>query len=157
MTGDVQLVATIACVIGSCPFARPLLGTEAGVHLERFLLAYAELLYSWGLHDTRLEVLKHVPAYADFVVRARNDACPWQFQLEQSHGGGDGGAEPSKQKSNKSRALSCGFCQLPVYGLHVACMKCLHGGHSSHMGTWFEKHSTCPTGCGCVCTMAVQS
>lgn len=45
-------------------------------------------------------------------------------------------------------ALSVCVCsQLTVFGVHVWCQGCGHGGHMDHMQDWFSKNSVCPSGC----------
>ena len=36
-------------------------------------------------------------------------------------------------------------------GLSSFCVRCGHGGHTTHMRDWFEESEECPTGCGCKC------
>lgn len=45
----------------------------------------------------------------------------------------------------------CGVCRLQVKFLAMACWRCGHGGHCSHLRNWFDNNFCCPSGCGCVC------
>lgn len=147
-TGDLQLVATIICCLGACPILREVLQSHMESSIDRYLVEYAELLYSWGLHATRLEVLKHIPGYMDSA--AEGNPCLWELHLHFPE------AEAVPKDAMATRGL-CGYCQLPVDGVHMLCMKCLHGGHASHMSAWFAEHTECPTGCGCICEMQLSS
>ncbi|CAK9302039.1 unnamed protein product [Gordionus sp. m RMFG-2023] len=46
---------------------------------------------------------------------------------------------------------TCSICHLPVKGLYLSCIGCLHGGHLEHLSNWFHNHNFCPTGCGHMC------
>jgi hypothetical protein len=51
------------------------------------------------------------------------------------------------------RHISCCICHTIVRGLVNFCIRCGHGGHSSHIKEWFVdmQRDVCPTGCGCRC------
>lgn len=51
----------------------------------------------------------------------------------------------------RRHAMYCVVCLLPVRAMCSICEKCGHGGHEAHLVKWFEKHTECAMGCGCVC------
>lgn len=54
-----------------------------------------------------------------------------------------------------SRATSaCAVCRLNVKGVLAWCMGCGHGGHVTHMTSWFRRYTACPAGCGHQCVIA---
>ena len=53
------------------------------------------------------------------------------------------------QKCNN--IAECSICGGIVKGLFSWCQVCSHGGHASHMNSWFKTHNLCPTGCGHIC------
>ncbi|KAI3654471.1 hypothetical protein MP228_000525 [Amoeboaphelidium protococcarum] len=54
----------------------------------------------------------------------------------------------------QERMPKCVVCQLSVkQELFVFCSKCHHGGHQTHLASWFYSESECPFGCGCQCTL----
>ncbi|KAI3379020.1 hypothetical protein SNEBB_007516 [Seison nebaliae] len=85
----------------------------------------------------------------------------------------------SCEKCHKS--LSCVVCELPVNGLYLWCNVCEHGGHPKHMIDWFTNgdvkinaenemddkyversskvtfHGQCPSGCGHICYLSLNS
>jgi hypothetical protein len=52
----------------------------------------------------------------------------------------------------KDWAQRCVVCELAVRGAVSVCAKCGHGGHFTHMQSWFARSKVCPSGCGCRCT-----
>jgi hypothetical protein len=48
---------------------------------------------------------------------------------------------------------SCSLCQQPVRGALAWCQGCGHGGHLSHMQSWFAENALCPAGCLHVCSL----
>ena len=57
-------------------------------------------------------------------------------------------------RSCQYAAPSCALCDLPVRGLSLCCPLCGHGGHVDHLRSWFASRSSCPTACGCNCSLA---
>lgn len=49
--------------------------------------------------------------------------------------------------------ITCSICHTLVRGLVNFCIRCGHGGHSTHIKEWFVDYNrdVCPTGCGCKC------
>lgn len=179
-TGDVQTCATLLCVLGCAPqypsgrdadvepVGGQLLPWGAEQH-DRCLSTYADLLYVWGAHERRLEVLKH--------RRKRGESGTGMAALQSSsfvrradEGVGGAGSSNSSlevaaycsvcriecDSSTCARcggwAMHCSVCQQSVKGLSTVCVACAHGGHTLHMEAWFRDHDMCPTGCGCNCT-----
>ena len=165
--GDMQMLATMFCVLNSQlnesqstnhPSLLPK-GREA-VH-NTYIFRYAELLYSWGLFNTRAELNKHLPRkYEQNEIRfqateeIKEDpfdvgvtiACP-TYETE---------ADSNMNYGHSSRnfAFRCAICDTAVRGLFIYCAVCKHGGHLRHMVNWFSKNSFCPTGCGCQCNFS---
>jgi len=54
------------------------------------------------------------------------------------------------------RGSMCVICHRPVAGLARDCVRCLHGGHLVCMAWWWTDAGGrwCPTGCGCLCSVA---
>ena len=48
---------------------------------------------------------------------------------------------------------TCSLCHQVVSGMYVWCPICCHGGHRACLKKWFEKFSTCPSGCGHTCVV----
>ncbi|XP_074645024.1 GATOR2 complex protein WDR59-like isoform X3 [Tubulanus polymorphus] len=109
---------------------------------DQFKIAYARILYLWGLHNKVAEVLKYVstppPGHKgiEFVT-----LC--QICHKESRGVQCGHC--------KNYAFQCSICHIAIKGASNFCLACGHGGHAEHMKDWFIKHTICPTGCGCNC------
>lgn len=162
--GDVQMLATMFCVLNgrysknqrnNSPSLLPECRQE--VH-DTYIIRYAELLYSWGLLNTRAELNKHLHrAYEqnEFELQLSKE------RKEESIGLGvimscpkcedDVDSRTNYCHSCKDFAFRCSICDTAVRGLFTFCEKCKHGGHLRHIVSWFSKNSFCPTGCGCQC------
>ncbi|XP_053625951.1 GATOR2 complex protein WDR59 [Plodia interpunctella] len=120
---------------------------EATVHLYHcFKRVYADILLRWQLIYKKTEVLK--------LVRCKQSDGSWT--------GPELGAECARCgrvqtgavcAQCRTLALRCAVCALGVRGLAAACSYCGHAGHARHMMDWFTKRDTCPTGCGCKCSI----
>ncbi|KAI1307576.1 GATOR complex protein WDR59 [Halotydeus destructor] len=115
--------------------------------LDKVKLIYGDLLLRWGLYAERAMVLKYVKSYrllrretVDTTVHIKSQCVTCKHE-------GQDVACPWCRKVN----LVCVICRVGVRGLTNYCQKCGHGGHSSHMRSWFDKFQVCPTGCGCIC------
>ncbi|KAJ1963816.1 SEA (Seh1-associated) complex subunit [Dimargaris xerosporica] len=51
----------------------------------------------------------------------------------------------------------CVLCHLPIRGHIVWCRGCGHGGHVDHLTAWFQRHTSCPSGCGHECSVPFRS
>ncbi|GAA6036347.1 hypothetical protein JCM8097_001678 [Rhodosporidiobolus ruineniae] len=138
---------------------------RAMLELELIRLAYAELLFRWGLDVERLHVLK--------LCRSAQSTSPkyrvGKELVERANGLGgastietprccvhcsmvvQGGESTCSQCSHRQRAVLCVLCHLPVNGLTQSCATCCHIGHLNCLRTWFASSNSCPTGCGCDC------
>lgn len=154
--GDIQMVATIVCVLGSGQRKAPvrdersfLLSPDQDAKYDMYIRRYADMLYSWHLSAKRAELSKHLVQLLPKVQDAR-------IYLER----GDGKAEEKKSGVKitlPDGTLTCAICENSVRGLCITCHNCGHGGHMHHIMEWFREQTLCPTGCGCVCVpMAVQ-
>jgi WD40 repeat protein len=62
------------------------------------------------------------------------------------------GAELEGDKCTKCRGVSiCSVCNQGVRGIFTWCQGCNHGGHLTHLKTWFSENRKCPAGCGHEC------
>ncbi|GAA5838036.1 hypothetical protein JCM11251_006830 [Rhodosporidiobolus azoricus] len=142
---------------------------RALLELELIRLAYAELLFRWGMDLERVHVLKLTRVAAP--GSSKGDALAREM-VKRANGLGDGTAietprscvhcgTPIHRDLNETacskchrrqRAVLCVLCHLPVDGLTQSCTTCLHIGHLECMRTWFASSESCPTGCGCSCT-----
>ena len=60
-----------------------------------------------------------------------------------------------KRFKDKRETLVCELCLCGVRGVSVACPSCGHGGHLSHLKTWFNSRLHCAAkGCECKCFQA---
>jgi hypothetical protein len=168
--GDVQMVSSVVCVLGQGQCAngnhvksRSLVPYGEAEKYDSFMRCYADILFAWGLLTTRAELLK-------FLTHASPDLGEgqiYQVPPENADTGTPGVVVFTKCtrckketsagnimcQNCKSFAFRCTLCDNPVKGLFTVCWLCGHGGHTSHILTWFENHRTCPSGCGCACVL----
>ena len=162
--GDVQMLATMFCVLNgrysqdqSSDRPRLLPKCREKVH-DTYIIRYSELLYSWGLLNTRAELNKHLQR------KYEDNELKFQSTEEGKEEGFDLGVimkcptcdNEVNSNTNYCRhcndfAFRCSICDIAVRGLFTFCETCKHGGHLRHMVNWFSKNSFCPTGCGCQC------
>ncbi|GAA5984809.1 hypothetical protein JCM10908_003515 [Rhodotorula pacifica] len=142
------------------------LSPRAQIDLELIRLAYAELLYRWGLNIERAQVLKLCRS-ATGNERSRQGLAA--AILKEANGlGADTGIEAPRccvgcgtvlQQGLRScgkchrrlHSVRCILCHQPVQGLTQSCSSCRHVGHLDCLATWFSGNDSCPTGCGCSC------
>ncbi|KDO20080.1 hypothetical protein SPRG_21441 [Saprolegnia parasitica CBS 223.65] len=112
---------------------------------DQYKTAYGDVLYHYGALNTRCEMLKHLettPApHEGLTLALYCHAC--------GHPTSDLYCAQCKDFSVK-----CSVCELVVRGESMYCVSCGHGGHRTHLTTWFATESACPTGCGCWCNQA---
>ncbi|KAI9144603.1 hypothetical protein BKA69DRAFT_809018 [Paraphysoderma sedebokerense] len=124
----------------------PLLNPDRIHIFNQYRLAYADLLFRWGLLEARAAVMKFVGTIdkeGEYVsgIKIR---CPICY-IELRPGEKCVGCE-------RQRFTRCSICHLSVKGLTIFCPVCGHGGHAEHIRDWFaEGNKACPTGCGCKC------
>lgn len=103
----------------------------------RYRTLYARLLEQWGLHDKRLEMLKH------------------NYYQESKH-------RDEKQKVDEYQAIvelvgegnrQCRFCERSVSKQFIQCRNCNHILHRQCADEWWGngQGDECPSGCGCKC------
>mmetsp|Transcript_14969 Transcript_14969/g.21181 ORF Transcript_14969/g.21181 Transcript_14969/m.21181 type:complete len:298 (+) Transcript_14969:609-1502(+) len=168
--GDVQMLASISCVL--C--CKPEIESKAkgtllpGTDVERYdsyIRQYANLLYGWGLLTIRTELKKHlvrrlpgnegallVPVDCGTEVTSQLPGVDFAIICSRCHIEAD--KETNICPSCHNFAFRCSVCTNAVRGLFTICIVCGHGGHVDHVMPWFEKHSQCPTGCGCKCMLS---
>jgi hypothetical protein len=161
---DVQMLATMFCVLSdrhhqdqrtnrSC-----LLPESREKVCDTYIIRYAEVLYSWGLLNTRAELNKHFQRkyeQNELKFMPINDVKEEGYDLGVAlscptcHNGVD--SRTNYCQSCRDFAFRCSICDIAVRGIFTFCDICHHGGHLRHMVNWFTKNSSCPTGCGCQC------
>ena len=162
--GDVQMLATIACVLRGC--SRRLHNKGSCILLpqgnderyDAYIRRYAELLYGWGLLSVRAELNKHLL----FVPRRREGDMSMEEETESGRTPGVAvaflcptcGRETNSNFCPTCRTFfRCAICDQAVRGLFTVCDICNHGGHMEHMQRWYSLNVQCPTGCGCTCAI----
>jgi len=205
--GDVQMLATIVCVLSGGIDRRKRKDRHAyasndGVsgtlftgfnsllpddddRYDAYLYRYSALLYRWGQLTIRAELNKHL---AHSVPGAGGEQLipveqsPFNNRNRPSTESSDGASsfipnegvasgitfaplcsrcnkpisETNVCETCKDYAFRCSICTNAVRGLFTVCMTCGHGGHVEHIQAWFSKNSTCPSGCGCSCTLGTH-
>ena len=162
--GDVQMLSTIVCVLsgGNRRFA-----SNGGLGLLRpqdakydnYIRKYADLLYSWGLLATRVELKKHLVHDVEWNENTQSHSIENEegktpglaiaFRCPQCGKEAEFGTNVCSEC--QAYAFRCVLCDNAVRGTFTVCDKCQHGGHVGHVMSWFAEHDQCPTGCGCVC------
>ena len=181
--GDVQMLATITCVLSGGsnrrrkirPYREDL--TESGADslsfsglrnllpkdnkiLDAYINRYSDLLYAWGKLTTRAEVnkhLAHVPPSQGCEIIDEGVSPGIAFAPLCPRCQKPGNPETNVCESCQHTAFRCSVCTNAVRGLFALCFKCGHGGHVEHLLPWFEKETTCPTGCGCSCIITTYT
>lgn len=155
--GDVQMLATMVCVLGGGQRKKVVEGCSLlpMSHQDRydsFIRRYADLLYRWRLMSERAELRKHLeqrlPDPSGDDEYAAIDITVWCSRCHQ-----EATTDNGVCRQCGSYAFRCSICDMAVRGLFTVCSSCGHGGHTSHLTEWFDKHSVCPTGCGCKCLL----
>jgi hypothetical protein len=157
--GDVQTLATIVCVL-DVEHPGSLLQESKRAEYDRYLRAYAELLYRWGALETRAEVLKRLSVSSSASTSTEESKClsmrPQDMVVAlrcEGCGSLDGGVDAGTGVCQKCKmfAFRCVICQLAVRGQSMFCLNCSHGGHTPHVWDWFIENDMCASGCGCRC------
>lgn len=55
-------------------------------------------------------------------------------------------------KYDNTLLIQCLNCL--ISGNSIFCLRCGHGGHTTHILDWFKENDECPTGCSCKCVEA---
>ncbi|KAG9301687.1 hypothetical protein G9A89_016758 [Geosiphon pyriformis] len=140
------------------PLHVPLLdpGRESSAIYDQYRLAYAELLYHWGLMEARAELLKFMCFVKSDNIRGTSDHCQTLEIFIHCHGCG-AELKPDIKCGNCQRkmpGIKCSICHRIVKGLMNFCVVCSHGGHTDHLREWFAAgNNQCPSGCGCLCVL----
>lgn len=173
---DYQMLATIVCVLTLGRDRRCLSSGGGGEYrllpnfderrYDNYLLRYAALLYGWDLLIVRTEIAKRIAysthgAGTETLTWLETERC--RPTLLPNSGLALGfGCEPTMADDDVSHEFGssspeCAICCSPVRGACTWCPKCGHGGHVNHVMQWFQQHSVCPTGCGCVCLTTAET
>eukprot|EP00092_Neocalanus_flemingeri_P016448 GFUD01017798.1.p1 GENE.GFUD01017798.1~~GFUD01017798.1.p1 ORF type:complete len:1001 (-),score=341.96 GFUD01017798.1:929-3931(-) len=112
---------------------------------DSYILSYAEMLYRWKKFSARTELVKclAIPSHMELFVANISISCQTCKQTVRG----------PRCIFCHSPSLRCSICRLPCSGLTCLCPRCGHGGHASHVRSWFSQHSQCPLGCGCHCLL----
>lgn len=123
--------------------------------LKRYREEYASILYLWGLHASRVKILKFnypktqlksLKTKSEFDIHKVNigysDAVTSQIDPD------DPLYIPTTSKSK-----ICNYCGLLVLKRLFVCSKCAHLLHAECASQWWTKseQTECPSGCGCHC------
>jgi len=155
--GDVQMLATIVCVLGggqrkNVAEGSSLLPASHQDRYDSYIRRYADVLYGWRLMSIRAELRKHLvqrlPDPSGDDEYAGVGIVVWCSRCHQ-----EATTDNGICRQCRNYAFRCSLCDIAVRGLFTVCASCGHGGHTSHLTEWFSKHSVCPTGCGCECVL----
>ena len=167
--GDVQMLATMVCVLRGGPL-RTVEGGHARGRLsflpegqdgkyDLYIRRYADLLFGWGLLVKRAELYKHLvqhvqesegALWCDIGADEKAPGISLVFTCPKC--GNDAEFGTNVCRSCQEFAFKCTICEQAVRGLSIVCSACGHGGHVVHMTAWFSMHTQCASGCGCLCT-----
>lgn len=155
--GDVQMLATMVCVLSGgrrnkIAEGKSLLPASHDDRYDTYIRRYADVLSGWRLMSLCAELNKQLVQRLPGNDTVTVDLVVWCSTCHQEATGGSGIC-----RQCRNYTFRCSICDIAVRGLFTVCANCGHGGHMSHMTPWFEKHSVCPTGCGCECVMTVHS
>lgn len=155
--GDVQMLATMVCVLGGGPRTRITEGSSflPLSHQDRYdsyIRRYADLLYRWRLMSKRAELRKHLE-YRLPEMYDNDESAAIAIDVSCSRCHRELTTDDSICRHCRNYAFRCSICDIAVRGLFTICGRCGHGGHTSHLKEWFGKHEVCPTGCGCNCLL----
>ncbi|CAB9515260.1 GATOR complex protein WDR59 [Seminavis robusta] len=169
--GDVQMLATMVCVLsggqprtnGSGKGNQFFLPEGHDEKYDTYLRRYSDLLFGWGLLVKRAELKKHLQRVQEREGKLLNDTAAEKERLPGialvftcPKCGNEAEFGTNVCRSCQEFALKCSICENGVRGLFIVCDICMHGGHVSHMASWFAKHTQCPSGCGCFCTFTAH-
>ncbi|KZT72699.1 hypothetical protein DAEQUDRAFT_596441 [Daedalea quercina L-15889] len=130
--------------------------------LQCHVLAYAEILLTWGLPAKRTELLKSVEKTLVTVM----DTTVYDAAIAGDRLGCVRICKHGVQQSDhdastvcatcgaSSRFPRCSVCHLPAKGLSDNCLICGHVSHISCSRTRAKHQMSCATGCGCYCIFA---
>ena len=114
---------------------------------DSYMKAYADLLYRWKMFRASTEMLKCLSGIEEsqqhHYTTVISVSCRECGQT----------VKGPRCVFCHSVAVRCSICRLPCPGLTALCPQCGHGGHLHHLRSWFSQHQTCPTGCGCYCSL----
>ncbi|PAA61397.1 hypothetical protein BOX15_Mlig006669g2, partial [Macrostomum lignano] len=142
-----------------------LLNSRLARLINSHLTRYSSLLYSWGLHEARAQLLKQWVFSVDLDPASISPASQpqpqphhppphVQLQLACHRCGRRGPCDSCRSLAAASSGfrIACSICWRPTSGLLLVCLACGHGGHPDHLRSWFRAgRLECPAACGCVC------
>ncbi|KAF7729558.1 hypothetical protein EC973_004233 [Apophysomyces ossiformis] len=128
----------------------PLLEPKDAAQRDVLRLVYADMLYRWGLLEQRAEVLKF---NSKEVFPAAEKTMQIQIRCYMCNAEIANRDDICYTCRKLRKQIQCSLCHVLVKGAVNFCIKCGHGGHSTHMKDWFvhAEQAVCPTGCGCYC------
>nr|CAD2181539.1 unnamed protein product [Meloidogyne enterolobii] len=108
---------------------------------------YADILYRWRMYKKCAEVLKHCDSGKnDESIEIIKTLIWCHFCGQQRRGDSF-----CCIRGRRTSSIVCSICERPCKGIVTTCVTCSHGGHLTHLATWFDTQSQCPLGCGCEC------
>ena len=153
-------------------YTRSLLSGQDPLKIKSYREQYAELLYNWGLHVSRVKILKfNFPEgkvatnnneeeddsspfdihKCKIGLRKRKRQLPYQNFLNavSTIVSPDG---PNAWNTNKRAHMKyCTLCNLVVTKNFTVCIVCEHVLHTDCGVEWWTNGNECPSGCGCKC------
>ncbi|KEP54408.1 putative RWD, RING finger and WD repeat protein C11E3,05 [Rhizoctonia solani 123E] len=140
------------------PFVESDMVTQHHTHI----IAYAELLAQWGLHHKSTEVRKSIPNLQNSKIEAALESRDVGkiLSVERSCitcASTSDGQKPFGTCSydhNWSSSMKCTVCRLPARGLTKPCLLCMHVTHLACWKRVYTHVKSCPSGCGCSCSLA---
>ncbi|CAG8494022.1 9489_t:CDS:10 [Funneliformis mosseae] len=121
---------------------------------DQIRLAYAEILYHWGLFEARTEILKFMKFVKTTIGSPLGEQQePLEIGIHCFQCGIElKGNYKCGNCLRKRAGIKCSVCHQTIRGLSNFCIICSHGGHTKHLREWFkEGNKECPSGCGCQC------
>ncbi|CAM9567833.1 unnamed protein product [Choristocarpus tenellus] len=115
---------------------------KTSMRFDRYLTSYADLLYSWGAYNVRLEVLQHLPRRSQ-GERIRKPPVESHSTIETGDNSTSTGKQirtdgtvtqsrlPAPRLENACKEV--GQCSCPVYGETMYCSSCGGGSRITHL------------------------
>ncbi|KDN51527.1 hypothetical protein RSAG8_00072, partial [Rhizoctonia solani AG-8 WAC10335] len=139
------------------PFVEPDMVAQHHMHI----VAYAELLAQWGLYHKSTEVRKSIPNLQKKIeanVESRDTGKILSVERScitcASTSDGQKPFGTCSYDHNWSSSMKCTVCRLPARGLTKPCLLCMHVTHLACWKRVYKYVKSCPSGCGCSCSLA---
>ncbi|KAG8755838.1 hypothetical protein FRC12_010759 [Ceratobasidium sp. 428] len=137
------------------PFIEPEMVPQHHAHI----VAYANLLAQWSLHQKSTEVRRAIPNLQKpkIELQATGRDIGQILSVERSCiqcAATSDGQRPfgtCSHDHNWSSSMKCTVCRLPTRGMTKPCLLCMHVTHLACWARVRANFKTCPSGCGCAC------